>query len=53
MKILKKPWLFPLIFTIVILVVGGLYIGSLLTKEEPLSREEIRIAARKYIRRKS
>lgn len=42
MKVMKKPWAIPLIVTIVILVAGGLYIGSLLTKEKPLSNEEIR-----------
>ena len=42
MKIAKKPWVIPLIVTIVILIVGGLYIGSLLKTEKPLSNEEIR-----------
>ena len=36
MKFMKKPWLFPALFTVVILVAGGLYIGSLLTKEESI-----------------
>lgn len=42
MKIAKKPWVIPLIVTIVILVVVGLYIGSLLKTEKPLSDDEIR-----------
>ena len=42
MKIAKKPWVIPLIVTIVILIVGGLYIGSLLKTEKPLSNDEIR-----------
>lgn len=41
MKSLRKPWALPLIFTIIILVVGGLFIGNLLTKKAPLSSEEI------------
>ena len=43
MKFIKKTWIFPVLFTVVILVVGGLYIGSLLTKENPLSDSEIRM----------
>ena len=42
MKIVKKPWVIPLIVTIVILIVVGLYIGSLLKTEKPLSNDEIR-----------
>ena len=41
MKILRKPWALPLILTIIILVAGGLFIGNLMTKEAPLSSEEI------------
>ena len=41
MKILRKPWALPLIFTFIILVAGGLFIGNLLTKKAPLSSEEI------------
>ena len=41
MKILRKPWALPLIFTIIILVAGGLFIGNLLSKKAPLSSEEI------------
>ena len=42
MKIVKKPWVIPLLFSIIILVVVGLYIGSLLKTEKPLSDDEIR-----------
>ena len=42
MKIMKKPWFLSTLFTIVILVAGGLYIGSLLQKEDSLSDSEIR-----------
>ena len=42
MKKIKKSWIIPLLFTIVIIVAGSLYIGSMLMKEEPLSKEEIR-----------
>ena len=41
-KIAKKPWVIPLIVTIVILVVVGLYISSLLKTEKPMSDDEIR-----------
>jgi uncharacterized membrane protein YkoI len=41
MKILRKPWALPLIFTIIILVAGGLFIGNLMTNKTPLSSEEI------------
>ncbi|QUW20999.1 PepSY domain-containing protein [Sporosarcina sp. Marseille-Q4063] len=41
MKNLRKPWALPLIFTIIILVAGGFFIGSLMTKKTPLSSEEI------------
>lgn len=39
---LKKRWLLPTIITIVILAAGGLYIGSILTKEDSLSDSDIR-----------
>ena len=41
MKSLRKPWVLPLIITIIILVAGGLFIGNLLTNKAPLSSEEI------------
>jgi uncharacterized membrane protein YkoI len=41
MKNLRKPWALPLIFTIIILVAGGLFIGNLMTNKTPLSSEEI------------
>jgi uncharacterized membrane protein YkoI len=43
MKILRKPWALPLIFTIIILVAGGLFIGNLVMKKDPLSSEEIQM----------
>ena len=42
MKKLRKPWVLPLILTIIIIVAGGLFISNLLTKAELLSSEEIR-----------
>ena len=42
MKFMKRPWLISSLFTVVILVVCGFYIGSLLTKENPLSEIEIK-----------
>jgi len=39
---LKKTWLLPVLMAILILGAVGLYIGSLLTKEAPLSESEIR-----------
>ena len=42
MNVVKKPWFIPLLFTSVIIVAGGLYIGSLLSKEEPMSEDAIR-----------
>lgn len=41
MKLIKKPWVIPIVLTFVILFAGGLYIGSLITKKEPLSESEI------------
>lgn len=41
MNIVKKPWFIPLVFTSIILVVGILYIGNLLSKEEQMSSDEI------------
>jgi len=42
MKITKKRWFIPLLATIIILLVVGLYIGNLVKTEKPLSNEEIR-----------
>lgn len=41
MKIVKKTWFIPLLLTSVILVVGLVYIGNLLSQEEQLSSDEI------------
>lgn len=41
MNYFKKPWLIPTLLTIVILTVGGLYITSLIKKEEPITAGEI------------
>ena len=38
MKLIKKPWFIPIVLTLVILTVGGFYIGSLINKKEPLSK---------------
>lgn len=43
MKVLKKTWFIPLLFTSVIIVAGGLYIASLLSNEGPMSEDAIRI----------
>ncbi|MBO1911402.1 hypothetical protein J4G37_42265, partial [Microvirga sp. 3-52] len=43
MKNLRKPWVLPLIFTIIILVAGGLFIGNLMKNKTPLSSEEIQM----------
>jgi uncharacterized membrane protein YkoI len=41
MSLRKKPWVLPAVFTIVILVVGGLFIGSLVMKKHPLAADDI------------
>lgn len=41
MKLVKKPWFIPLLFSSVILIIGIIYIGSLLSKEEQMSSDEI------------
>ncbi|CAM3272132.1 PepSY domain-containing protein [Filibacter tadaridae] len=41
MKILKRPWFIPTLLTVVILVAGGVFVGSLVTKEELLPESEI------------
>jgi len=43
MHILKKPRFTPILLTLVILTAGGLYIGSLITKKEPIATNEIRL----------
>ncbi|KAA0955803.1 hypothetical protein FQ087_14535 [Sporosarcina sp. ANT_H38] len=42
MHFFKKSWIFPSLFTLVILTVGGFYIGSLINKQEPIAAEAIR-----------
>ena len=42
MHFLKKPWFIPTLLTLVILTVGGLYIGSLINKKEPIAADDIR-----------
>ncbi|WP_225942062.1 PepSY domain-containing protein [Sporosarcina limicola] len=39
---MKRPWFIPMLLTLIILAVGGLFIGSLLTKEKVLADVEIR-----------
>lgn len=41
MNIVRKTWFIPLLFAGIILVVGIIYIGSLLSKEEQISSDEI------------
>ena len=43
MNSLRKPWVLPLILTLIIIVAGGFFISNLLTKAEPLSSEEVRL----------
>lgn len=38
----KKPWFIPTLLTIIILTAGGLYIASLVNKEEPIAADDIR-----------
>jgi len=42
MHFLKKPWFIPSLLTLVLLTVGGFYIGSLINKQEPLAAATIR-----------
>lgn len=42
MKIVKKPWFLPVLFTCLIVVAGAFYIGSLMSKDELLSDSQIR-----------
>lgn len=42
MHFFKKPWFIPSLFTLVILTVGGFYIGSLINEQEPIAAEVIR-----------
>lgn len=42
MKIVRKPWFLPVLFTCVIIVAGAFYIGNMLSKEELLSDSQIR-----------
>lgn len=42
MKAIKSSWLVPVLLTAILLLAVGVYIGSLLTKESPLSESEIR-----------
>ena len=41
MNIVKKSWFIPLLFTGIILVMGMIYIGNLLSKEEQMTSDEI------------
>jgi uncharacterized membrane protein YkoI len=42
MHFLKKPWFIPSLLTLVILTVGGFYLGSLINKQEPIAADAIR-----------
>ncbi|WP_421101821.1 PepSY domain-containing protein [Sporosarcina psychrophila] len=42
MHFLKKSWFIPSLLTIVLLTVGGFYIGSLINKQEPMAADTIR-----------
>lgn len=42
MDFFKKPWFIPSLLTLVILTVGGFYIGSLINKQEPIATDDIR-----------
>lgn len=42
MQFLKRPWFIPSLLTLVILTVGGFYIGSLINKQEPIAADVIR-----------
>ncbi len=41
-KFKKNPWFIPILLTIVILTVGGLYIANLINKKEPIATDDIR-----------
>ena len=42
MHFIKKPWFIPTLFTLIILPVGGFFIGSLINKKEPIAADDIR-----------
>ncbi|NYF23317.1 PepSY domain-containing protein [Sporosarcina sp. JAI121] len=42
MQFFKKSWFIPTLLTIVILMAGGLYIGSLINKKAPIAADDIR-----------
>jgi uncharacterized membrane protein YkoI len=42
MNFTKKPWFIPTLLTVVILLAGGLYIGSLINKKDTISADVIR-----------
>lgn len=42
MHFLKKSWFIPSLLTLVLLTVGGFYIGSLINKQEPMGADTIR-----------
>ncbi|MET3655115.1 MULTISPECIES: PepSY domain-containing protein [Sporosarcina] len=42
MHFLKKSWFIPSLLTLVLLTVGGFYIGSLINKQEPMAADTIR-----------
>lgn len=43
MHFFKKPWFIPSLLTLVILMVGGFYIGSVINKQEPIAADAIRV----------
>lgn len=42
MHFLKKSWFIPSLLTLVLLTMGGFYIGSLINKQEPMAADTIR-----------
>ncbi|WP_342539253.1 PepSY domain-containing protein [Sporosarcina sp. FSL K6-1540] len=42
MHFLEKSWFIPSLLTLVLLTVGGFYIGSLINKQEPMAADTIR-----------
>ena len=40
MQFYKKSWFIPTLLTIIILTAGGLYIGSLIKKKEPIVADD-------------
>ncbi|WP_186668168.1 PepSY domain-containing protein [Sporosarcina sp. BP05] len=42
MHFLKKSWFIQTLFTLIILTVGGFFIGSLINKKEPIEADDIR-----------